>query len=261
MLEVRLSTWRLSPSSARAWQPRSGIQKSRRKRARRSSARCSRRSLRVVVVPDLAGEARRASLRVVDVALDLAGRDRSLRERAVGELDRVPAVLPALVDQAGGRVAAFVLDVAVAVEVAAVLDPGQRSAGVALERADERVVAGPAVVLVEEDEEQRRRVGASEVRRMGALAACGELTEAQLVQDLSGLLLVEVVSLVGLASGEYAQRRRGQLREVRERLVARDQAVATEQRHEPRQSCRGQRRASARSGCIRSAPRSLRLAR
>ena len=38
-----------------------------------------------------------AQLRVVDVALDLGGRDRQVRDRSVGELDAVPRVLPALV--------------------------------------------------------------------------------------------------------------------------------------------------------------------
>src|ERR1700733_9766782 len=117
-----------------------------------------------IVVPYLAGEAGGAPLRVVDVALDLAGRDRSLRERAVGELDGVPAVLPALVDQAGERVAAFVLDVSVAVAIPAVLDPGQSCTGVWLQRPDEVVVAGPTVVLVEEDQEQGGGVRGSEVR-------------------------------------------------------------------------------------------------
>jgi hypothetical protein len=81
-----------------------------------------------LVVPDVAREARRAPLRVVDRALDLAGGDRPLRKGAVGGLDRVPAVFPALVDQAGGRVAPLVLDVPVAVAVPAVLDPGQGGA-------------------------------------------------------------------------------------------------------------------------------------
>ncbi len=46
---------------------------------------------------------------------------------------------------------------------------------------------------------------------------------------------------VGLAGGEHAQRGRGQPGQVGQRLEARDQAVAAEQRHEPRQSGRGQR--------------------
>jgi hypothetical protein len=76
----------------------------------------------------------------------------------------------------------------------------------ALQLADQLVVAGPAVVLVQQDEEQRRGVGAPEVRRVRPLAARGQLAEAQLVQDLAGLLLVEVVAHRGLAAGEHAQR-------------------------------------------------------
>ena len=52
------------------------------------------------VAPDLASQPRAAPLCVVNVARDLTGSDRSLREPPVGELDCVPAVFPALVDQA-----------------------------------------------------------------------------------------------------------------------------------------------------------------
>src|SRR6478735_6209146 len=78
---------------------------------------------------------------------------------------------------------------------------------------------------------------------MGSLTPRSELTEAQLVQDLSRLLLVEVITYLSLASGEPPQRGRRQPREVGQCLEARDQAVATEERHEPRQSGRGQCRA------------------
>ena len=65
------------------------------------------------------GQPRAAPLRVVGVALDLAGRDRRLGEPAVGEDDRVPGVLPALVARGPfSRLRRLVLDVAVAVEVA-----------------------------------------------------------------------------------------------------------------------------------------------
>src|SRR6185437_8989401 len=66
-----------------------------------------------LVAPDLAREMGGADLGVVGVALDLGGRDRPTGQAAVGELDRVPAVLPALVDQAARRVPPLVLDVAV----------------------------------------------------------------------------------------------------------------------------------------------------
>ena len=72
-------------------------------------------------------------------------------EPAVGELHRIPAVLPALVGQAGRRIAAFILDIAVAVEVTAVLDPSQGGAGVGLQGEDELVVAA-AGALGEHDQ-------------------------------------------------------------------------------------------------------------
>ena len=135
-----------------------------------------------------------------------------MREFAVGELDRVPAVLPALVDQPRGRVSPLVLDIAVAIAVAAVLDPLQGGPRVWLKRVDERIVRRPAVILVEEHQEQRRRIRCAEVGGMRSLAARGELAEAQLVQDLARLPFLEVITHVGLMGSQSAQRRRGQLR-------------------------------------------------
>src|SRR4029079_15312542 len=68
------------------------------------------------IVPDLAGQARRSTLRVVDVALDLAGGARQRGQRAVGEGDRIPRILPALVFEPR-FLAPFVLDVPVAVAI------------------------------------------------------------------------------------------------------------------------------------------------
>src|ERR1700733_7427205 len=73
---------------------------------------------------------------------------------------------------------------------------------------------------------------------MRTLTTPCELTEPQFVQNLAGLLLLEVVSYPRLTRREHAQRRRRQSGEIGQRLQARDQAVTTEQRHEPRQSRR-----------------------
>ena len=83
-----------------------------------------------------------------------------------------------------------------------------------LERADEIVVARPTLVLVKEDKEQRRCVGAPVVRGVRTLSTRGELAKAQLVQDLARLLFMEVVAHLGLAGGEHAQRGGGQLWQV-----------------------------------------------
>jgi hypothetical protein len=50
------------------------------------------------------------------------------------------------------------------------------------------------VVLVQQNEEQGCGIGGPEVRGVRELTARGELAEAQLVQDLVRLLLVEVVA-------------------------------------------------------------------
>src|ERR1700759_5022673 len=73
---------------------------------------------------------------------------------------------------------------------------------------------------------------------MRSLTAPGELTEPQFVQNLAGLLLLEVVLYLRLTRRKLAQCGRRQPGEVGQRLQARDQAVTTEQRHEPRQSRR-----------------------
>ena len=99
------------------------------------------------IAPDLVRQARAALLRVVDVALDLAGRDRRRCEPAVGEDDRVPGVLPALVDEAGRGVARAVVDETVVVRVAVQADPVERRPCRRLEIADEVAVTRPPLVL------------------------------------------------------------------------------------------------------------------
>ena len=110
-----------------------------------------------------------------------------------------------------------------------------------LELADERTVAGPALVLVEQHDVQRRRVGAAVVRRVRALLERGHLAVAHLVEDPAGILVAEVVEPHALPVAERAKRRRGELRRERQRLQAREDAVAPEHRHEPGQAGSRQR--------------------
>src|ERR671912_2378489 len=70
------------------------------------------------------GHRRKGALGGVDVALDLAQRDRSLGERAVGVEDGVVGVLPSLIGEAAFRLA-VVLDEAVSITVAMLVDPSQ----------------------------------------------------------------------------------------------------------------------------------------
>ena len=77
---------------------------------------------------------------------------------------------------------------------------------------------------------------------MRPLPEAHQLAEPDLVQDLSWLLVPEVVERLALPGGQDAQGRLGQLGGEGKRLIGRDEAVAAEQGHEPRQAGRGNRR-------------------
>src|SRR5262249_44846717 len=152
------------------------------------------------------------------VALDLARRAWGRGERSVGERDRIPRVLPALVVEAGLRVAPLVFDVAVAVPIAVVIDPVARRARFPLEPANELLVAGPALVFLEEDQKKRRGVGGSVVGRLRPLLEGRHLAEPKLVQDLARLLVAERVVHARLEDRQRLKCRRGELRVEREGL-------------------------------------------
>src|ERR1700733_14516587 len=65
------------------------------------------------------------------------------------------------------------------------------------------------------------------------------------MQNLPWLAFVEVIPIVGLGSGKHSQGGGSQLGQIWQRLEARDDAVAAEQRHEPGQPSRWQCRALA----------------
>ena len=265
LFEVSESTWLPSASSASAKYSPSSTQKSRLKRRLRSAACRSSSSANAGSFQMLAGQAGAAHLRVVGVALELAGRAREAGQPPVAVGDRVPGVLPALVLEAGLLVAALVRDVAVALQVGVLVDPVQRRPRLALELAHELRVAGPALVLVEQHDVERRGVGAAVVRRVRPLLERGHLAVAHLVQDPARILVAEVVDAGALPVAERAQRRRGELGRERQRLQAREDAVAAEHRHEPRQAggrqaCARRRRAArsaarrGRRGCAGRSP-------
>ncbi len=188
------------------------------------------------VLPDEPGEARAAHLRVVRVPLQLAGRAREPRQPAVAVGDRVPRVLPALVLEARLLVTPLVPDVAGAEEVRVLVDPVERSPSLALELPHELAVARPPLVLVEQHDVQRRRVGAAVVRRVRTLLERRHLAVAHLVEDPARVLVTEVVDAAALPVPERAQRRRRELGRERQRLQAREDAVPAEHRHEPGQA-------------------------
>src|SRR5262249_19816576 len=95
------------------------------------------------VAPHLPRELGRPPLRVVHVPLYLARRDRRRGEAAVMEALRVARVLPGLVREPARR-PPLVLHEAVAVAVAKLVDPPERTQSWLLQPADERRVVRPA---------------------------------------------------------------------------------------------------------------------
>ena len=212
LFEARASTWLPSASSASAKYRPSLTQKSRLKRRLRSAASFSSSVGVVWIVPDLARQPGAAHLGVVGVALQLAGGAREAGQASVAVGDRVPRVLPALVLEARLLVAPLVRDVAVALQVGVVVDPGQGGSRRQLQNAHELRVAGPALVLVQEHHEERRRVDRAVVGRVRPLLERGHLAEAHLVQDPARVLVAEVVAARPLPE---AERHEGRLARAR----------------------------------------------
>src|SRR5262249_49213841 len=93
---------------------------------------------------------------------------------------------------------------------------GGGGAGRALQLVDETGVPGQPFALVEQDQKQRRRVGRAVVGRVRPLLERGQLAEADLVEDLPGLLVAEGVDPLPLLGGQGAESRLGELgRETR----------------------------------------------
>jgi hypothetical protein len=162
--------------------------------------------------------------------------------RPVAEEHGVLRVLPALVLEAlrsaggVGHVAAHAVGV--------LEHPGQRQPGGALELADELFVGGPAPDLVQEDQEERGSVHRAVVGGLRYLCEVGELPAPELVRDLPGLRVPEVVPLGGLVPGERPERVLRRLGAEYHGLVARDQGVPPEEGHEPRRPRRRHQQAS-----------------
>ena len=96
------------------------------------------------------------------------------------------------------------------------------------------------------------------VRRVRALLERRHLPVAHLVEDPARVLVAEVVEPNALPVAERAQRRRGELGRERQRLQAREDAVAAEHRHEPREPRGRKRSARPRSAARSAGPRGRR---
>ena len=155
------------------------------------------------------------------------------------EDNRVPRVLPALVLEPRLLLRSYETYPSPSA-ISVLVDPGERRARLELERADEVCVAAPELVFVEEDEEERGRRRPS--RNRGSAGARG--TRSSLQREIRGGS--SRAPRRGnrrrscLARGQVAERRARELGTERQHLEAREDAVAPEDRHEPRQPGRGQ---------------------
>ncbi len=185
-----------------------------------------------LVLATQASQARDPQSRGVDVALDLDEGDRPVGEAPIAVANRVPRVLPALVGQAAlGQ--PLVLDEAVVVQIAVVVDPLERREGVGPQLLDQLVISRPALVCIEEHDPQRRRIDRAVVRRVRNLTRACKLPVAQLVQDLARLSIPPVVDLGRLIVRKETERVACDLRPDRQQLDAGDDRVASKEAAEP----------------------------
>ena len=152
---------------------------------------------------------------------------------------------------------ALVLDVAVAVAVAEVVDPLEGAVGVGHEPVDRLGRQAPAPQLAEQHDEQGRGVDRAVVDGAAAEREGRGGPEPHLVQDAAGLLLGARVDVGALEPGEGLERRRGP---GRGRPAAPSSAVRSESRPNTVMNHGTPAATTARSGRsgskMRSAPRS-----
>ena len=167
----------------------SATQNAARNRSR-SAAACVRAGRRASVgrLAVQSGQQRgRVEQRPVHVRLRLGQRDRRLGDPAVGVLDRVAGVLPALVGQAApGRV--DVPDEAVAAAVRAVGEPADRGPQRRQQLPHRGRRQPPPPGVVQQRDPQRGRVDRAVVDRRQPVAAGRRRPGPDLVQDLARLL-------------------------------------------------------------------------
>ena len=197
-----------------------------------------REPLGALDVAELTVDRGEAALGVVHVALRLGQGDRPFGHAAVAVQHGVAGIPPALVAQPGAR-AALVFDEAVAVEVAALVQPLERRVDRVAAVVEAVEVAGPHRELRHEQQPERCGVDRPVVRRVRDGAHAGQLPAPQLVHDLARLLLAEGTVLPALAALQKAHRRLRPAQVEEERLETDEHQLAPERRREPRHAGHG----------------------
>ena len=168
--------------------------------------------------------------RLVGVGLHLDQRDRRLGQPAVGELDRVVAVLPALVGEADAGVVDVARASPDACDCASTHSRQPRAAGSSARTWRGRRPSRPRPRACRRTAGSRRRCRS----RRGGSAPQVEDTGPHLVEDLPRLLLGRRVVRAALSPGERPQRRERQRGVGGHQHPRGPEGVAAEQGQEPR---------------------------
>ena len=187
------------------------------------------------MVAGLSDERSHATPRLIGVALYLDERDGWLADRAVVIEDTVVRVFPALVQQpvfrarAIGEVAGNVVGIRLIR-----IHPLERPVDVCSQLAKEAHVARPADIFGEQHQKPGGRVYGSVVGNHRHFTQVRPLADAQLVENLTRLLVLEVVVLRALVLRQQPERASGERRMIGERLEGGDAAIAAKERDVPR---------------------------
>src|SRR5262249_42037919 len=121
------------------------------------------------------------------------------------------------------------------------INPVEGSERVGLKVLYQLRIAGPTLVFIQQDEEQRSGIAGAVVGRLRTLAEMRHFAKAKLVQDASRFFLGDFYYLLALTFGECGESRGRKFRGKGQHLIAGEQAVASEERHEPGEAGGGQR--------------------
>ena len=172
---------------------------------------------------------------VVDIALQFAQRLRPLHQRTILVHHAVAGVFPGRVLIACGR-SGLVLLKPVSITIAVGIDPVQAALG-RRHMPDEQVaVSGSPPGRMQGNQIERRGVRCAVIRRVRDQFEVRQFAIAELVRDLSRFGVPIVIALRRLVAPEDIQRPASELWVNQHGLQGDDQAVAAEQRDEPRQA-------------------------
>ena len=152
--------------------------------------------------------------------------------RSIAINNRAIRIFPSLINETAFA-CRLIFDVAVAIEIAELIDPAQSCFDVRTQLIEDTQITGPRRMTAHEDQPQGCRIDRAIVRRVRNLVEVRHLSDAQFVEDFARLLIAPFVSLCSLVIGEQPDRLFGNFGVVGEHLKRGDDAIASEKRGIP----------------------------